>query len=213
MALPVTREQLLRLKRQRESIRRGLFLLEKKRDALIAAIEKVRKRFETLRQQFIKKSRTFSMAYSQLRFFEGAFPLDFLKSSYPVLDIRTERNTLMGCVFFQFYPQKKNESEKDSSRQYDPALSSFFVDDLENAMEGIQAFLWEYINLLARLDALQRELKKIRRKAGNLEQNVLPVIHEDFRRIQGGLEERERQERQIRKRVASSKKYKRFSDL
>jgi vacuolar-type H+-ATPase subunit D/Vma8 len=75
-------------------------------------------------------------------------------------------------------------------------------------MEGMRRmaeFLWEYINILTRLNILNKELQKIRRKAGNLEHNILPVMQEEIARIQDSLQERERQERQVRKRVARRK--------
>ncbi len=205
MPLPITREQLLLLQRQSTSVRRGLHLLEKKRDALIRTIEEDRRRFEELRRRFEEESQALEVAYTQLRLFEGAFSLDLLRSNSPTLAVREEKESVMGCVFPQFYPEGEEAWELLHRQKYDPALSSFFVDDLMEGMRRMAAFLWEYINILTRLNILNRELQKVRRKAGNLEHNILPVMQQDILRIQDGLQERERQERQVRKRVARGK--------
>ncbi|HOO62744.1 MAG TPA: V-type ATP synthase subunit D [Synergistaceae bacterium] len=205
MPLPITREQLLLLRRQSTSVSRGLHLLEKKRDALIRTIEEDRRRFEELRRRFEKESELLGISYTQLRLFEGAFSLDLLRSNSPTLSVREEKHAVMGCVFPQFYPEGEEAWEVLHRQKYDPALSSFFVDDLMEGMRRMAEFLWEYINILTRLNILNKELQKIRRKAGNLEHNILPVMQEEIARIQDSLQERERQERQVRKRVARRK--------
>ncbi len=206
MPLPVTREQLLLLRRQSTSVRRGLHLLEKKRDALIRTIEEDRRRFEELRRRFEEESAFLEISYTQLRLFEGAFSLDLLRSNSPTLAVREEFQAVMGCVFPQFHPEGEEAWEVLHRQKYDPALSSFFVDDLMEGMRRMAEFLWEYINTLTRLNILNKELQKIRRKAGNLEHNLLPEMQREIARIQDGLQERERQERQVRKRVARGKR-------
>jgi len=76
----------------------------------------------------------------------------------------------------------------------DPAMASIHVDELLETLSGIEPLLWKYINLKAKLDALETEFEKTRRKVNNLEQEMLPELESERKRIMLALSERERDE-------------------
>jgi len=68
------------------------------------------------------------------------------------------------------------------------------VDELLETLARIEPALWKYVNLKSKLDALEREFEKTRRKVNNLEQEMLPSMESQRARINLALSERERQE-------------------
>jgi len=68
------------------------------------------------------------------------------------------------------------------------------VDELLETLARIEPVLWKYINLKSKLDALELEFEKTRRKVNNLEQEMLPGLEGQQRRIRLALAERERDE-------------------
>jgi vacuolar-type H+-ATPase subunit D/Vma8 len=100
----------------------------------------------------------------------------------------------MGCKYSQFYPEDKDRGRLLGGLLMDPALASLHVDELLETLVRIEPLLWRYINLKSKLDALELEFEKTRRKVNNLEQEMLPVLEAQERRIRLALAERERDE-------------------
>lgn len=191
MALPATREQLLLLRQHMDAVRQGKALLERKRDALLRALEEDRRRFRELQARFEKIGRRVATFYSLLRLYEGQISLDLLRPGMGPIPLESVRHVLMGCAFVEF----RCQGEDLRHVSYDPTLASLFTDDLVGALAELDEIFWSYLNLRVKMGALEKALRETVRKTSNLEHRVLPGLREDFVRIRDALVERERQER------------------
>jgi len=194
MNRPPTRDQLLSLRRQIVVVQYGKLLMEKKRDALIRAIEEDRRLFRELEKLFLALCGKLSFSYSLVRIFDGHFALRVLKPVSPPLEIRSIPHVLMGCRYPQFESPYKGLAAESESLAYDPALASLNLDELLKSLEEGKTLVWEFINKKAKLQALERELKKTLQKINTLQHLLLPSLEKDLKRIRETLSERERQE-------------------
>jgi len=194
MNRPPTRDQLLSLRRQIVVVQYGKLLMEKKRDALIRAIEEDRRLFRELEKLFLDLCGKLSFSYSLVRIFDGHFALRVLKPVSPPLEIRSIPHILMGCRYLQFESPYKGLAAESESLAYDPALASLNLDELLKSLEEGKTLVWEFINKKAKLQALDRELKKTLQKINTLQHLLLPSLEKDLKRIRETLSERERQE-------------------
>jgi V/A-type H+-transporting ATPase subunit D len=191
---PPTREQLLSLRRQIGVVQYGKLLLEKKRDALIRAIEDDQRLFRELERRFLDLCGRLSFSYSLVRIFDGHFALRVLKPVSPPLEIKSKLHALMGCRYPQFESPYGGLAAESESLAYDPALASLNLDDLLKSLEGGKTLIWEFINKKAKLQALEREKKRTLQKINTLQHLLLPSLEKDLKRIRETLSERERQE-------------------
>ena len=194
MNRPPTRDQLLSLRRQITVVQYGKLLLERKRDALIRAMEDDRRLFRELEKRFIELCDRLSFSYSLVRIFDGHFALRLLKPVSPPLEIRSSYHVLMGCRYPEFQSPYEGLAAQSEGLAYDPALASLNLDDLLKSLEDGKSLVWEFINKKAKLQALDRELKKTLQKINTLQHNLLPSLERDLKRIREILSERERQE-------------------
>ncbi|MCF7935858.1 MAG: V-type ATP synthase subunit D [Synergistales bacterium] len=194
MSAPPTREQLLALKQQMETISGGMSLLEKKRDALLQALEKDRRAFRELSRRFQEACERIAFPFTLVRLFEGEATLTLIRSSSRPLRLSSSRHSLMGCSYPQF-ARTQQPSDQEELLLADPALSSLHMDDLLSELSAADTLLWDYINMKVRIDALERELAKTMRKLNNLEYVIYPSLQSEYKRIRDILQERERQER------------------
>jgi V/A-type H+-transporting ATPase subunit D len=100
----------------------------------------------------------------------------------------------MGCRYCEFFPRDEGRGAALAGLLMDPALASLHVDELLETLSRIEPVIWKYINLKAKLDALEMEFEKTRRKVNNLEQEMIPAMESERSRIRLSLDERERQE-------------------
>jgi V/A-type H+-transporting ATPase subunit D len=168
--------------------------MEKKRDALIRAIEEDRRLFRELEKLFLDLCGKLSFSYSLVRIFDGHFALRVLKPVSPPLEIRSIPHVLMGCRYPQFESPYTGLAAESESLAYDPALASLNLDELLKSLEEGKTLVWEFINKKAKLQALDRELKKTLQKINTLQHLLLPSLEKDLKRIRETLSERERQE-------------------
>ena len=194
MNRPPTRDQLLSLRRQITVVQYGKLLLERKRDALIRAMEDDRRLFRDLEKRFIELCDRLSFSYSLVRIFDGHFALRLLKPVSPPLEISSSYHVLMGCRYPEFQSPYEGLAAQSEGLAYDPALASLNLDDLLKSLEDGKSLVWEFINKKAKLQALDRELKKTLQKINTLQHNLLPSLERDLKRIREILSERERQE-------------------
>jgi V/A-type H+-transporting ATPase subunit D len=186
-----TREQLLEVRRQAQLVHYGKGLLEKKRDALLRAIEEERREFKRVEAEFKKRLSTLWQAYGRLQLSEGETGIGLMRPS-PLRQLAVSRRSLMGRRFPVFEPTPESAFTPPS---YDPALSSVYTDELVEELEELDKLLWGYLNGKAKLQALENELSRTLVKINTLEHTLLPELGRDERRIQDVLSERERQER------------------
>ncbi len=207
---PPTREQLLDIRRQMTTVQYGKQLLEKKRDALLRALEEDRRNFKKLDALFREHIKRISFVYTLVRMYEGQSVMQLLKPDVGSLRVTSERHTLMGCRFTQF---KRIEDRRFSlsGLTYDPAMTSLYLDELLDEMKKVENKIWTYINLKAKLTSLEKELSKTMMKINTLQYNLLPELQEEESRIRDILSERERQERYAIKKLSKKKKNKVYS--
>ena len=204
MNRPATRDQLQTIKRQISTIGYGKQLLERKRDALVRAIEEDRRELRRLEANFREISDRMSLSYALIRLYEGQQAVWALRPALGACQVDVSIHSLMGCRYQSFSPQTDDgDVQGRIDMSYDPALVSLYMDDLVRSLGECQKVLWEYLNLKARITALEKEVRKTLLKINTLEHNLLPELRSDLSRITEVLSERERQERFRVKKIKS----------
>ncbi len=208
---PVSRSELGEITRRIETVRFGCSLLERKKEALLREIETDRAAFRNMRGEVEKLLSFVSYAYALVQLFEGESVMTLLSWGVEPRKVRIVHHALMGCRYSQFFPEDEGRGALLGSMLMDPAMASLHVDELLETLSGIEPLLWKYINLKSKLDALEAEFEKTRRKVNNLEQEILPELEAGRKRIMLALSERERDEafavkKMLRKRRAGAAK-------
>lgn len=203
MSRPATRDQLQAIKRQIATIGYGKQLLERKRDALVRAIEEDRRHLKDLERRFREISDRLSLSYALIRLYEGQQAVWAMRPTLGSFEVDVRYHSLMGCRYSSFAPSSDKASPMMADMSYDPALVSLYTDDLVRALAECQEVLWEYLNLKAKISALEKEVRKTLLKINTLEYNLLPDLNSDLSRIREILSERERQERFRVKKIKS----------
>lgn len=191
---PVSRGELVELSQRIDTIRFGCSLLERKKEALLRAIETDRSVFLDLKREVEDMLSFVSYSYALVQLFEGDSVMALLSWGVEPRKIRIVHHSLMGCRYCQFFPEDEAKGVVLGGMLMDPALASLHVDELLQTLSKIEPLLWKYINLKAKLDALETEFDKTRMKVNNLEQEMLPEMEGERARISLGLSERERDE-------------------
>ncbi len=203
MSRPATRDQLQNIKRQISTIGYGKQLLERKRDALVRAIEEDKRILRELEKRFREICDRLSLSYALIRLYEGQQALWALRPASGFSEVEVKSHSLMGCRYNIFYPSGEDGMQRSVDMSYDPALVSLYMDDLVQALSECQQILWDFLNLKAKIAALEKEVRKTLLKINTLEHNLLPELESDLSRIREVLSERERQERFRVKKIKS----------
>jgi V/A-type H+-transporting ATPase subunit D len=203
MSRPATRDQLQAIKRQVSTISYGKQLLERKRDALVRAMEEDRRHLKDLERVFREIADRLSLSYALIRLYEGQQAVWSMRPTQGTFEVDVKYHSLMGCRYSSFTPHGDEASSRMADMSYDPALVSLYMDDLVRALGECHKVLWEYVNLKAKISALEKEVRKTLLKINTLEHNLLPDLNSDLSRIREVLSERERQERFRVKKVKS----------
>lgn len=205
MAGPATRDRLLYVSSQIGDVVFGKGLLEKKRDALVRAMEGEKKRFKLVEMEFSQFCRKISTIYGLVRAYDGAEAIEILGLQRSPLVVTAEKESLMGCSYTSFFSENvKNETRQ--SMAMDPALTSLYVEELVNLVTACEPVLWNYVTLKGKIRAFERELKKTNLKINTLEYSLLPSLTQEKRRIIETISERERQERFSIKKITKKKR-------
>lgn len=191
---PVSRSERIEISRQIENMRFGCSLLERKKEAIFKEIEADRTTFRAMSKEVEDMIAFVSYAYALVRLFEGESVKTLLLWGVEPRRVRIARHALMGCRYSQFYPEDEERGRLLGGLLMDPALASLHVDELLETLVRIEPLLWRYINLKSKLDALELEFERTRRKVNNLEQELLPGLEAQEKRIRLALAERERDE-------------------
>lgn len=205
MASPATRDRLLAVSSQIGDVVFGKGLLEKKRDALMRAMEGEKKRFESVKARFKQLSSEISTIYGLVRAYDGAEAVEILGLQRSPLFILARRESLMGCGYTSFVPDD-GENRFNQSMAMDPALTSLYMEELVNLISICEPTLWEYVTLRSKIKAFEAELKKTNLKINSLEYSLLPSLIDEKRRIIEVISERERQERFSIKKLTKKKR-------
>jgi len=193
---PLTRDQLLEVKRSISSLKKGKEILERKRDTLLQLMEDDKKRFREIKGAFLRSCTKIYSSYALARLHDGEASISLLGISIPQSKVAQRLNQAMGCKYPSFYPDENFPSPMEL---YDPMLFSIYIDMLIQDLAEARKVLWEYINLHVKLKALEGELHKTLLRINTMEQNLLPKLEEEKRQITFYLNEKERQERFITK--------------
>lgn len=202
-----TRENLLETRKQISTVRYGKNLLEKKRDALLRTLEDDRRRFRKMDKEFKDINKRISLIYSLVRMYEGHSMLQLLKPDASCIKVQVNKYSLMGCRYSQFTPDAATYGV-GRRVNYDPALTSLYVDDLLRVIAQSEKILWPYINLKSKITSLEKELNRTMLKINTLEHVLLPNLDKQTADIQEVISERERQERYSIKKISKKKKKK-----
>jgi len=199
-----TRDRVILLRRQINIVKFGRALLEKKKDALLRAIEEDKKAFSEKERRLKGLVLKLSYSYALVRMYEGPSVVRLLSLGKPKLELKSIVHTLMGCKYLQYQCQKVKNLRLEEVA-LDPALTSFYIDDLLQTLADIEPVLWDFINIKTKLNSLEMELKKTMMKVNTLDHVVLPKLQTNLSYILNILSERERQERYIAKKVSRRK--------
>jgi len=202
---PPTREHLLAVRKRILSVTHGKKLLERKRDALVRAMDEERRLFREAEKEFRERTKKITFLYTVVRMFEGEGALHFLSAGNPPLSVDVVKKSIMGCRYAGFFPEEGQLSGLSWKLPFDPAVTSLSLEDLLKAMEESEKSMWRYINLKAKVGAIERELAKTTLRINTLEHVFLPSLHSESRRIEDLLSERERQEKYVAKRAGKKK--------
>ncbi|MDO9508534.1 MAG: V-type ATP synthase subunit D, partial [Thermovirgaceae bacterium] len=172
----VSRSDLVELSQRIDTVRFGCSLLEKKKEALLRTIESDRAVFSKIRGEVEEMLSFLSYAYALVQLFEGESVMTLLSWGVEPRKIRIVHHSLMGCRYCQFIFEDEGRGGVLAGMLMDPALASLHVDELLETLSKIEPMLWKYVNLKSKLDALEKEFEKTRRKVNNLEQEMLPPM-------------------------------------
>jgi len=199
---PPTREHLLNTRRRIVAVGQGKKLLERKRDALVRAVDEERRLFRETQKAFFAAAKKITFFYSMVRLFEGDGAIRFLSAGSGSLGIRVDKKSVMGCRYSHFSAAPEDKRRLSWKLPFDPAVTTLTVEDLLKSLGDNEECIWKYINLKTKISAIERELSRTTLEINTLEHVVLPSLEGDARRIEDLLSERERQEKFVAKRVA-----------
>ncbi len=203
---PTTRSQLIDLKRRISTVEYSKRLLEKKRDAIMRAIEADRRAYRTMRSAFSEGCKQVYLAYSLVRLFEGDAAIKLLEVGVKVLKLHERDHAIAGCKYPEFI-ETVDESKRRGEAVFNPILTSLYIEDLLEALNKMEGLLWQFINLQAKLKALEAELHRTQIKINTLQHTVLPALTEEVKRIGEILGDRERHEHFLIKKSITSRPY------
>jgi V/A-type H+-transporting ATPase subunit D len=180
-------------------------LLQKNKGCLVLAIDRS-DAFSLSREKFRELCVRISWLWRLVRMYEGQHLLSSSPSGADSLVVVMDAFS-HGCTFAQFRPAQSEDELHPSTMKYDPALSSIHLDDLLSALSDVDEILWRYINVRAKLVALEKDLRNTMRKINNLEHAVLPTLRAEYKRIREILAERERQDRYTLKKMSRRNRF------
>jgi V/A-type H+-transporting ATPase subunit D len=209
-----TRMELLKLKRRIKLAEKGHKLLKEKRDALFneffSGLKIAQQVRAELKKELTEAARNYAVSQANLGGLAmQSFALDSARNSILELDLG-ERNVMgVRVPTFETTKVKRSLNERgysliDSSANVDEAARSF-EESLEKTVK-----LAEQENALMRLGF---EIEKTKRKVNALEYNIIPAMQKTKRYIRFRLEERERENffvlKKVKKKMALKEEKKR----
>ncbi|GAB6280645.1 MAG: hypothetical protein STSR0007_07330 [Thermovirga sp.] len=150
---PVSRSGLVELSQKIDTVRFGCSLLERKKEALLRAIEADRTIFLAIKKEIAEMLSFVSYAYALVQLFEGESVMTLLSWGVEPRTVRIVHHSLMGCRYCQFFPEDEAKGVVLNGMLMDPALASLHVDALLPTLSKVEPVLWKYVNLKAKLDA------------------------------------------------------------
>lgn len=192
-----TRMELLKLKRQLKTAKRGYKLLKEKRDGLMKKFMEIIREAKTKRQELVASlgvaSKEFALSTSNL--FEKEVEETFSAPSSKI-ELSMETENVMSVLIPRFSHKIEGDfkcySDFSSPLALKNSLTSFW-----NALEVM--ILLAGIEHSARL--LSFEIEKTRRRVNALEYVIIPDVKKKIKFISSKLDEQERSEKIVRMKV------------
>jgi V/A-type H+-transporting ATPase subunit D len=188
-----TRSELNRLRRRRSKVERGVDLLERKREALIAEL------FREARPTIEHRERAEKKAAEAWDALLTALPhhgrAEIRAMGWPSRDvpIELEDRSLWGVEVAQLVEPPKLQQSVEA-RELSPGSVDASVFPAALAFEELTELLLQGLSQDLRLRRLARALERTRRQVNTLRQRVAPEVDRHLREVRETLEERERED-------------------
>ncbi|MCS7386469.1 MAG: V-type ATP synthase subunit D [Candidatus Methanomethylicota archaeon] len=190
MEVKPTRMELLALKRRLKLAKRGLELLQEKRDALIMEFFAAVQDYKSLREEVILALREAFAALSGAEIELGALRIERIAAGVPeAVEVDMRTRNVMGVLIPVF-----TANIRRVERPYSLIDTTAYLD---TAVEKFSIAVSKIVKLAeasATLTRLAEEVRKVRRRVNALESIVIPKIEDAIKYIELYLAERERED-------------------
>ena len=184
-----TRMNLLARRSQLELARRGVELLEKKRDALVKEFSaNVHEAFEA-RRQFYQASQEAHLALILAKSFDGPVAVEALSLGMPARFIaQAEVDNVWGARV------PRLALDYADAATMSPLMVGGRTIAAQDAFHQLCRLLIQSANVEARLRSIAEEIKKTARRVNALQQTIIPGIRFKIRSIQQALDQQEQED-------------------
>ena len=183
-----TRMALLQRRTQLGLARKGVDLLEKKRDALIAEFFGLVRKALAARKRLDEAASEAYLALFLAQAFDGPDTVAALAATVPLQDVSARVDNVWGTNVPYL------EANWSNALATSPIATGSETLKAQQAFARFAQALVEVANTETRLRRMGEEIKKTNRRVNALEQVVIPGIRSDMRFIQQALEEREHED-------------------
>ncbi|MFW5637079.1 MAG: V-type ATP synthase subunit D [Thermodesulfobacteriota bacterium] len=193
-----TRGTLLRLKDELKGVRTRHDLLDRKREVLIQELMSRLEKAENLEQESRDYFQAAHQAIQKARMRMGSDRIDWISLSPTVrFDVDVSARTIMGLKI----PSVEIDIQSSDTPPYGVSDTSAALDEAREKWMDVLRFLADASDIFTSVWRLAMELRKTQRQVNALESTLIPRYRNTIRHIESRLEEEEREEIVIAKKV------------
>ncbi len=193
-----TRGTLLRLKDELEGVRTRHDLLDRKREVLIQELMSRLEKAENLEQESRDYFQAAHQAIQKARMRMGSDRIDWISLSPTVrFDVEVSVRTIMGLKI----PSVEIDIQPSDTPPYGVSDTSAALDEAREKWIDVLRFLAGGSDIFTSVWRLAMELRKTQRQVNALESTLIPRYKNTIQHIESRLEEEEREEIVIAKKV------------
>ncbi|MFW5854673.1 MAG: V-type ATP synthase subunit D [Thermodesulfobacteriota bacterium] len=193
-----TRGTLLRLKDELKGVRTRHDLLDRKREVLIQELMSRLEKAEDLEQESRDYFQAAHQAIQKARMRMGSDRIDWISLSPTVrFDVDVSARTIMGLKI----PSVEIDIQSSDTPPYGVSDTSAALDEAREKWMDVLRFLADASDIFTSVWRLAMELRKTQRQVNALESTLIPRYRNTIRHIESRLEEEEREEIVIAKKV------------
>ncbi len=193
-----TRGTLLRLKDELKGVRTRHDLLDRKREVLIQELMSRLEKAEDLEQESRDYFQAAHQAIQKARMRMGSDRIDWISLSPTVrFDVDVSARTIMGLKI----PSVEIDIQPSDTPPYGVSDTSAALDEAREKWMDVLRFLADASDVFTSVWRLAMELRKTQRQVNALESTLIPRYRNTIRHIESRLEEEEREEIVIAKKV------------
>ncbi|MFP4350893.1 MAG: V-type ATP synthase subunit D [Thermodesulfobacteriota bacterium] len=193
-----TRGTLLRLKDELKGVRTRHDLLDRKREVLIQELMSRLEKAEDLEQESRDYFQAAHQAIQKARMRMGSDRIDWISLSPTVrFDVDVSARTIMGLKI----PSVEIDIQSSDTPPYGVSDTSAALDEAREKWMAVLRFLADASDIFTSVWRLAMELRKTQRQVNALESTLIPRYRNTIRHIESRLEEEEREEIVIAKKV------------